>query len=243
MKRYYGYCLLPLFVMLLAGCTDYAVEKDGVYYKFWNEGQGRGRWRIDADPETFESIGDGYGKDRQSVFYKGNPVPGADPATFTRMDGLYSKDRYRGYYAGDSIAGSRGADLRVIDSYYSTDGLDIFYETSPLHVCNTEHFRIFDNKGKESEYQRWSTDGCHYFFMNFKIPSDDYAHVELFRESAGFAKDRRQVYFMDRKLNVDYDGSTILDTVDVATFTVTDYIECRDRFGCINPYQGRKSCD
>lgn len=34
---------------------------------------------------TFEDLGDGYGIDGHSVFYKGNKIPNADPETFDKV--------------------------------------------------------------------------------------------------------------------------------------------------------------
>ena len=79
--------------------------------------------------------------------------------------------------------------------------------------------------------------------MNFKIPSDDYKNLFLFKGSAGIAKDKKWVYMMDRKINFDEEGNKILDTVDAATFTVTNYLECKDKYGCINVYHGREDCN
>ncbi len=198
----------------------------------------------DLDPGTFEVLGNNdYGKDIKYVYYKGNPISGADPATFKFVSDLYATDKFRAYYAGDSIQSSSNNEFKIIDSYYSSNYKDIYYTTKPLHVCSTKEFTIYPNPNNESEYQRWATDGCYYYFMNYKIPSDDYKNVILFKGSAGFAKDKKWVYKMDRKINFDEDGNKILDTVDVATFSVKNYIDCKDKFGCINPYHGRQECE
>lgn len=230
--------------IFLTGCTGYNIEREGVYYKDWNEARGSAQTLLkDADPETFEILNnDDYGKDENLVFYQGTIIKGADPATFEFIDDLYAKDKFRAYYAGDSIESSSSKGFRIIDSYYSADDVDIFYTTKPLQVCKTKDFKIFDNKDKMNQSQRWETDGCYYYYMNFKIPSDDYKNVYLFKESAGFAKDKRWVYMGDRKINYNDDGKKIIDTVDVETFTVTNYIECRDKFGCINAFHGREKC-
>jgi hypothetical protein len=243
MKRLY---YISIFILSIAtGCTGYVVENDGVYYKDWNEARGSGKRLLkDLDPQTFEVLeNDDYGKDKRFVYYQGNPINGADPITFKFVGDLYAIDKYRAYYAGDSIQSSSSNGFKIIDSYYSSDYKDIYYTTKPLHVCTPRDFKIFPNTNNESEYQRWATDGCYYYFMNFKIPSEDYKNVFLFKESAGFAKDKKWVYMMDRKINFDEEGNKILDTVDIATFTVTNYINCKDKFGCINPYHGREECD
>ncbi|MFZ9956226.1 MAG: DKNYY domain-containing protein [Flavobacteriales bacterium] len=241
-KRLY---IFIISILSLTACNDYIVENDGVYYKDWNESRGfKKRLLKELDPETFETLdNDDYGKDSKLVYYKGNPIIGADALTFEFIGDLYATDKNRAYYAGKTIQNSSNKEFKIIDSYYSSDYKDIYYTTEPLHVSSVKNFKIFPNSNNDSEYQRWSTDGYHYFFMNFKIPSNDYKNIYLFKESAGFAKDRKWVYMMSRKLNFDDEGKKIIDTIDVATFRVNNYIDCEDKFGCINPYLGRQECN
>ncbi|MEZ4804716.1 MAG: DKNYY domain-containing protein [Bacteroidia bacterium] len=242
MIKYSHIALVILFI--LTGCSGYVVEDEGVYYKDWNEARGSSKRLLkDLDPKTFEVLDDDdYGKDFKFVYYHGNPIIGADPKTFKVVGDQYAIDKNRAYYAGLAIETSSSKGFKIIDSYYSCDNKDYYYTTKPLHVCSTKDFKIFPNPNNESEYQRWATDGCYYYYMNFKIPSDDYKNVTLFKGSHGFAKDKSWVYCMDRKINFDAEGNKIIDTVDVATFTVTNYLDCRDKFGCINPYHGREDC-
>ena len=239
------YHLFIFIVSILPACTGYVVENDGVYYRDWNEARGSGKRLLKKlDPKSFEVLDNNdYGKDINFVYYNGNPIAGADPGTFKFVGDLYAVDKFKAYYAGDSIESSSSNDFKIIDSYYSSDYKDIFYTTKPLHVCTINNLKIFKNENNESDYQRWATDGCFYYFMNFKIPSDDYKNLFLFKGSAGIAKDKKWVYFMDRKINFDEEGNKILDTVDAATFTVTNYLECKDKFGCINVYHGREDCN
>ncbi|QNF31214.1 DKNYY domain-containing protein (plasmid) [Adhaeribacter swui] len=234
-------CFL-LFTTLLISCSS-GYENDGkiVSYKYWNEGTGSHKFSLEADPKSFTVLKhDRYAKDKKYVFFDGQIIPNADPATFESLDEFYARDKFRGYYDKDSIISSKGTTFKVIDSYYSTDGHDIFYTTYPLKVCSVENFRVVY---EQNNWERWTTDGCYYFFKHYKIPSKDYNNVSFFKGSAGLAKDRRWVYFLDRKLNYNDEGKQILDTVDVSSFEVTDYIECKDKFGCINVFQGREECE
>ncbi len=239
------YSLFIFILLTLSGCTGYTIENDGIFYTEVNEAQGSVKRHLkEADFKTFAVLeNEDYGKDKKLVFYKGNRIKGADPATFSFIADLYAKDKYRAYYAGDSIELSTSSGFRIIDSYYSADDKDIFYTTKPLHVCNAKNFKIFENKEKQNLYERWATDGCYYYFTNFKIPSENYKDVQILKESAGFAKDKNYVYMLNRKLNFNEEGEKIIDTIDAATFTVTNYLDCKDKFGCINPYLGREECN
>ncbi len=236
---------LFLFILGLISCNKYEVEKEGVYYINWNEARGSQKTLLsEADPETFEILSqEEYGKDINWVYFQGAIIPGADAKSFEFIEDLYAKDKNRAYYGGDSIEGSSSKGFRVIDSYYSADFKDVYYTNKPLHVCGTQTFKIFENQNKENLYQRWSTDGCFYYFEHYKVPSTDYKDVYIFKESAGFAKDKEWVYLEGRKLNYNEQGVLIIDTIDSKSFMVTNYIECKDKFGCINPYLGRKACN
>ena len=228
-------------LFLLWNCVGYNVKKEGVYYDTFDEARGSGGFFIEeADPKTFETLEHEYGKDKNAAYYQGRIIPGSDPLTFKVLTRLYAKDMFNGYYAGDSIAGSDGLTFRVIDDYFSSDRKDIFYTTMPLKVCSVVNFKIFENETKESDYERWATDGCSYFFNNYKIPSDDYENIFLFRGSAGFAKDTEWVYYRDLKINFNNEGKRILNA---ASFTIKGHLDCSNKYGCINVLHGRKDCE
>ena len=78
--------------------------------------------------------------------------------------------------------------------------------------------------------------------MDMKVPSDDYQHVVLYKNSGGISKDSKLVYFGNRNIIYDDSGKRVLDTLDIQSFKVTGYIACRDKFGCINVFHGRENC-
>ncbi|HLP52484.1 MAG TPA: DKNYY domain-containing protein [Chitinophagales bacterium] len=236
--------LLFLVVAMLSSCVGYVKKSDGVYYRDCNEANGCSLRKIDADPETFETLGDGYARDIDRVFIGGGPIEGADAATFKVLSNSYAVDKDHAYYGGHVIESSTGKNFKVIDAYYSTDDIDVFYQSNPLKVCSVKNFRRLYEDDKESLSDYWSTDGCYYYYMHFKIPSADYTNVQLLKETPGFAKDKQWVYNLDQKINFNIDGEKILDTVDAASFTINKYCDsCRDKFGCINLYKGRVPCN
>jgi hypothetical protein len=94
----------------------------------------------------------------------------------------------------------------------------------------------------EGDYQCWTTDGKYYYYNNYKVPSDDYANLIIYEKSGGISKDRHWVYFLDHKLNYDIDGKKVVDTIDVGSFKVMGYIQCTDKWGCLNVFHGRQKC-
>lgn len=129
----------------------------------------------------------------------------------------------------------------MINDYYTTDGHDVFFMTNPLKVTSVKSFRFVFASG-EQEWERWTTDGKFYYIQNCKVPSADYTHMILYKNSDGLSKDRKYAYFRDHKLNYDYNGNKIIDTIDINSFKVTGYLECGDKYGCINPFHGREKC-
>ena len=108
-----------------------------------------------------------------------------------------------------------------------------------LHVADPQHFRIVYGQGTN---ECWATDGKYYYYNSFKIPSEDYANITIYEKSGGIAKDSHWAYFLNRKLNFDPDGKKIVDTIDIASFTSTGFLECRDKYSCFNVFHGREKC-
>ncbi len=222
--------LIALGVSSFLSCSSgYRNSGDAVYYEYWNEGSGQQKTKLDADPKTFTIFTfDAYAKDAQSVFYEGRKIAGADALTFEALGDFYARDKNYGWYGNDTIQNSHGPSFRVVNDYYSTDGYDYFYTNLPLHMANPAGFAFISGKG---ESECWVTDGLYYYYKNYKVPSDDYSHVKIYPGSGGLSSDRNWAYFLDHKLNYDIEGNRVVDTIDMATFTVTGYITCHDKYG------------
>jgi len=231
-----------ILLLVITGCSSgYNNDGQTVYYNHWNEGNGQHHRQLDADPKTFRILEfSSYAKDEKTVYYEGQEIIGADAASFVALGDCFGKDKHYGWYGKDTIKTSCGSSFTVINDHYSKDGFDVFYNTEPLHMTEPANFRFVAGEG---EYQSWTTDGNNYFFNNYKIPSDDYAHVTIYPKSSGLAKDLNRAYFLDHALNNDITGKRVVDTIDVASFEVTGYMECKDKYGCINVYHGREDCD
>jgi hypothetical protein len=232
---------LGLLVILASSCsTGYINEGDAVYYENWNEGSGQNKRKIDANPKSFIGLHNKkYGKDDKFVFYEGEKIIGADAKTFELLNEVIGRDKNYGWYEKDTINNSYGPTMKAINYCYSTDGKDVFYMTKPLHMVEPKNFTFVKLKDDDKV---WTTDGKYYYYYSYKIPSDDYRNVKLYPNSGGLSKDKRWVYFLDHTLNYDIDGNKVVDTIDVESFNVTGFLECRDKYGCFNPYHGREQC-
>ena len=238
--------LAILTILIFCSCSSKYEKRGGkVYYKFWSFGQGGWNERIveNADLKSFSKLKSNdnlYGKDKSHVYYENIIIPGADPKTFKHIKDGYSVDKNRAYYFNDSITNSSPKDFQIIDGYYSKNYNNVFYTDKSLNVCSVNDF-TFVYKDEESFLGRWSTDGCYYYFNNYKVPSKEYINVELFKRSDGVSKDSRYVYNKDqiyillekRKVFIRNKGFIEKDTIDIETFTVENYI-FKDKFGRIN---------
>jgi hypothetical protein len=72
---------------------------DVVYFS-WNPMSQRHSMAVleDADPTTFITINNSYGKDASPVYKKTLPITHADPATFTPWSGGYAADATQVFY-------------------------------------------------------------------------------------------------------------------------------------------------
>ncbi len=236
---------LGLLVMIfISACNNYEKDGDKVYYNSWNEGSGSHKYQlVDVDAAKFHVLYyDSYAKDDKFVFYNGLLIPGADAKTFEAIGNYYAHDKFHGYYGGDSIKSSHGLSFRIINAYYTTDGKDVFFMKKAMKVTSVSKFRFVFDSG-EDEGDRWTTDGHNYFIHQFKVPSEDYKHMVLYKNSGGISKDSKWVYYLNRKINYNDSGRRVLDTVDLKTFEVTGFLECGDKYGCINIFRGRTKCN
>ncbi|MGI4833531.1 MAG: DKNYY domain-containing protein [Janthinobacterium lividum] len=230
-----------IMTLLFISCsTGYKIERDIVYYEHWNEGSGQYKDEINADSKTFKILRYGaYAKDAKSVFYEGKKIVGADANTFEALGEFYAKDKNSGWYGNDVVESSNGKTFKIINLYYSTDGFDIFFVTKPLKMAKPNKFKFVYGEGDSDS---WTTDGEYYYYNSYRVPSSDYENLKIYPGSGGLSKDKQWVYFLNHKLNYDEDGNKVVDTIDVASFEATGFIECRDKYGCFNVYHGREKC-
>lgn len=122
-----------LFILItsfiLASCSDgYITDKNNVYYVIqptsFAEHGGHG-YKIlakNADPDSFEELEAGYGKDKRYVYLKGIIIKNADPETFEIIDFVnknsygdknYSKDKNYVFFYGEQIRNANVKTFRI----------------------------------------------------------------------------------------------------------------------------------
>ena len=84
--------------------VGYAKDKNSVFAI--SSSTGNASIIKNADPLTFISFGNGYGRDSKSVFYERAKIVGADPLTWRQLSSTYSCDKKSVYYEKKRIKGS-----------------------------------------------------------------------------------------------------------------------------------------
>lgn len=86
-----------------------------------------------ADPASFRHIGSGYYADRNRAYWCLTPIPDADPATFKVLgDSFVAKDKNRAYRSGEILEGYDAASLELI--LHNDAGYQIFSDKNGIHV-------------------------------------------------------------------------------------------------------------
>lgn len=86
-----------------------------------------------ADPASFKHVGSGYYADSKRVYWCTDPIPDADPATFKVLgDSFVGKDRSRAYRSGEPLDGLDAASLELIVHHQA--GFQIYSDKNGIQV-------------------------------------------------------------------------------------------------------------
>ncbi|MEO8447878.1 MAG: DKNYY domain-containing protein [bacterium] len=169
--------------------SGYYTEKDTIVYY---TGFPSSRYVLeDLDTETFVSINDGYGKDKNKVYSGYNVIENADPSTFEFLGGPFSKDRNNAYF-DDKVLSSNGPGFHLIKGQdistgfgYASDGSFVFQGDMKLENADPSSFTyVAMFNGNYLTYDRNNV-----YFNNHPIQD---ANGSGFKKLSGF-------YFTDNK--------------------------------------------
>lgn len=106
-------------------------------------------------------------KDKDSVHYRYDPIPGADPATFKHISSGYYADRKRVYWCKDPIPGTDPANFQVMgNSFIAKDSSRIYRSGEPLSGYDVASFELILHN--EAGFQIFSDkNGIHLNKMTF----------------------------------------------------------------------------
>ena len=110
------------------------------------------------DLETFEVLdNEKYARDKNSVFYIGRIIKNADPKSFEVIGNDYSKDLDNVFLDAETIIFADPNTFRQLNFPYSRDSLKIFCGTIPLQLDENEVDEFVVADGDESMSSSTST--------------------------------------------------------------------------------------
>ena len=209
--------LLSLVCTMLASCDrEPCYKNDGkqVTWNTWDVWAGHHSIVVDADPSTFEDLGDGYARDGQQAFLEGNIIKGADGKTFKCLEKPYAVDSYHVFHCDTMMTSADPKSFKVHGQYLTEDKKDYYWCGKPIHVVDKKTFVIIGDK--DDEKTQWAKDKLNAYYMGKQpVSLADYNSFHQIGDindlhcSGCYAADKYRVYFEDH----------VVEGADPETFT------------------------
>ena len=207
--------------MILTSCSRPAHYKNNGKQVTW---QGRDIWAgpwskvVDADPATFEDLGNGYARDDQKAFLEGKIIKGADGKTFKCLEKPYAVDASHVFHKYTMMTGADPKSFMIHGQYLTEDENDYFWCGKPIHVSDKKTFVIIGDK--DNEFTHWAKDKYNAYYMGEQpVPLADYDSFHLIKETNSmgvqgkYAADKYRVYYKDHIVE-DADPETFTEIID-----------------------------
>jgi hypothetical protein len=129
--------VLPLdSAMLKVWEDEYISDNRSVFSLFYDPKKMEG-----ADGATFASVGKGFGKDKEHVYWKGRVIERADPKTFSVLSPDVSKDANHVFFEDKIIADADPMTFRLLSKYLARDQKHIFAAGRVIEGADPDTFR------------------------------------------------------------------------------------------------------
>lgn len=158
----------------------------------------------EADKNSFQPIGEHFGKDKNHIFYWNSVFDNGDYDSFEVLNNSYfSKDKNNAFYFDHIIPNVDIDTFEAINNTYAKDKNNIYqYYRHDNHIvesADVETFTIFNHKSS------YAKDKNYVFYDGFPIKEIDVKSFELI--DSGFGKDKNYVYCMNEG-KTDFDRET-----------------------------------
>lgn len=160
----------------------------------------------DYKKPTTTDLGDGYTKDKWTIYYNGKEIKEATPISFKTLGNGYAKDNWNVYYKGVKIDEANSDTFKVLDDKeYSSDEWNVYYNGRLVKYADTKSFKTSkDGNAKDKQNQYFKGDRIN----NGNTSSKRNAYVDL---GYGYSEDDWNIYYRDRPIeDVDYDSFRIM---------------------------------
>lgn len=148
---------------------------------------------VSADPNTFESLSEFYGRDKNHVYYWGEILDGIDAASFRIIDDDHTADKNHVYFNTFIIEDADPESFRIISKELAEDKNDFFWSNEALKVADKATFVLIPDCEDQSQYY-WAKDKYKAYNLSWhvSVPISDY---DSFKPLSGrYAVDDYQVY-------------------------------------------------
>lgn len=203
--------MVALISMALTSC-EVGYKKEGykndgkeVTLHVWDEDYGDIVLIVDADPSTFEDLGDGYARDTNYVFLEGNILEGADAKTFKILEKKYAVDAYHVFHSYSIMTTADPKSFKVLSRNLTEDKKDFYWRREAIHVADKKSFVVLGDI--EDDDTKWAKDKFNAYYMGeTSVPLADYesfhpiGHYEHGVLSGAYAADKYRVYYKDHIL-------------------------------------------
>ena len=166
---------------------DENVSLDGNQVYYW------GDTLEQADPHTFEVLGNYYYRDKNLVYWKRGVVQGANPMSFELVKGdkQLGKDGDKLYRDGQAIDNQ----YKRLSGVYTIDSKHAYYKDEIIADADPKSFEIVEvTNGKKKSYYKYAKDANKVYLENKVIPGADPSTFELLGGGYGFSKDSQHGY-------------------------------------------------
>ena len=194
---------ISFICMVLASCIGYRNDGKQVTFHEWNEASGHKVTVLDADPATFEDLGDGYGRDAKHAFLEGNIIKGADGNTFNYLGKNYAVDANRAFHFDSIIPDIDPKSFKVHSNWLTEDKNDFYWNGKAIHVADKKTFVVIGDD--DDEETLWAKDKYNAYYMGYPpVPLADYEsfhpindHTPFISRAGDYAVDKYRVYYKD----------------------------------------------
>ncbi|MFD0942056.1 DKNYY domain-containing protein [Pedobacter boryungensis] len=155
-----------------------------------------------AATDSFCSVGEGYAKDNQSVYFKGKSFEVADPIHFKLLGLDFAKDGIQGYYACKKIKGSSASSFTVISEHYAKDDSSVWYVERDYtdQSVYISRLNIADPGSFAVQALGYSKDEKHIFYRDSLMRRADVKSFQPVEGKAYDAQDSRNDYLEGKKI-------------------------------------------
>ncbi len=224
------------FQILYQPMADWPIFKDKnhVYDFDFNPVQG-------ADLDTYVVLGQGYAKDKNHVYFMGQPLEGADPESFM----IVARDNEHVYWGSQEMPGLNLSSFQQISSRYYRDDDSVYhmfyYEC--YYSCPPMKIEGADPDSFEEMDSYFARDKSRVYLLGKPVDGVDRGSFEIVKS------DYDQFYFVGKDKDHVFISHTpdgpmpelqVWEGVDSATFEIIDEQTARDAHGTYSLPSGEK---